>query len=128
MRILLIVVFAAAQGLLPRANSTEADVTTRGLQVIPKSGTVTVELADKDHPSRYVRRPGCWGKELGKKQHIFRLSNDLMQLTIYDAHPGSVIAWECHGFMRKNPYEMCMSKAVTQAAAIACGPGPAVTQ
>lgn len=126
--LLFVALFAIPQGILPRVGKGEADITTHGLQVIPKSGTATVQLEDKDHPSRYLRRPGCWAKELGKKQHIFRIKNDLMELTIYDAHPGSVIEWECHGAMQKNAYELCMSKAITPSAAIACGPGPSVTQ
>lgn len=126
MKISLIFFLAAtvmmAQGLAPRAGKGEADITTKGFHIVPKNGTFTAALFEERHPSGYIRRPGCWAKELGHKQHVFRIRYDEREITIFDAHPKSVIEWECHGFMKMNPYELCITQARTKAAFIACGP------
>jgi len=82
-------------GLLPRAEKDQEYLTTHGIQKIPKTGISTVTL------SGYLTSPRCWAKEIGEEQHIFHIQNDEKEIIIYDAHPGSEIEWECHGFARK---------------------------
>ena len=114
------------QTLPPKATSARAEVRTYGQQHTPTSGSFTVPLVDKDHPLGYIARPGCWAKEIGKKQHAFTFENDEKQITVH-APPGSLIEWECHGFMYKNAYETCVQRAIdhkSQEELNQCGPSP----
>eukprot|EP00697_Spironema_sp_BW2_P005670 gnl/Spiro4/17910_TR9543_c0_g1_i1.p1 gnl/Spiro4/17910_TR9543_c0_g1~~gnl/Spiro4/17910_TR9543_c0_g1_i1.p1 ORF type:complete len:134 (-),score=11.97 gnl/Spiro4/17910_TR9543_c0_g1_i1:147-548(-) len=111
--------------LPPKADRVQAEVKTSGQQHVPKSGTFTVPLFDKDHPLGYVSRPGCWAKQIGK-QTIFHFDNDAHQITV-TAPAHSLIYWECHGFMYKNAYETCMDAAAKHRSAEEaklCGPPP----
>jgi hypothetical protein len=94
------VLFAQHFPLPPKAGAGQDEVKTHGRQIVPKDGTLHVPLFDMLHPSGYLLRPGCWVKEIEKKQHVMHLENDLVQLTI-TAHPGALVEWECHGFMKK---------------------------
>jgi hypothetical protein len=114
------------QTLPPKADGQQVEIRTYGQQNVPKSGSFTVPLFDRDHPLGYISRPGCWAKEIGKHQHAFTFENDREEITV-TAPPHALIQWECHGFMYKNAFETCVAQAAkdkSQEEMKRCGPPP----
>lgn len=112
-----------AQIPLAHKGKDESDITIYGQQDSPASGTFTVLLIDKNHPSGYLKRPGCWAKEIGSVQNAFTFENDEKQITV-KAPAGSTVFWECHGFMAQSDYEKCIRKSAKTEEAKACPTNP----
>ena len=114
--LVLAIPLAAQDRIFPHATTSQRHGKSHETQVMPASGTVTIKFTEN-----YVAKPGCWAKENGEKQHPFSFENDAKQITI-TATAGSTIEWECHGFVEKTAYELCMDKAVTTTQMQACWP------